>query len=136
MDHVPGPGLETRHAALVVLVAALGLMALPGGAADHGGGAITHCSNPSETVELTSPSEPFDPAFLLVEAGTCVEFVNADTVAHTVRVLADTNADVDEQVDPFLDPGESTTALFEDPGTYAGNCAFHPVAMHGVIEVV
>lgn len=136
MDNVPRLGLETRHAAALVLVAALALLTLPGGAADHGGGAISHCSSPSETVELASSTEPFDPAFLMVEAGTCVEFVNTDSVAHTVRVLADTNADVDEQVDPFLEVGESTTALFEDPGTYVGNCAFHPVAMHGVVEVV
>jgi plastocyanin len=129
------PGLEPRHvAALALAVAVLGL-GTSAVTADHGEGAISHCSNPSETVELVSPVLPFQPAALTVEAGTCVEFDNVDSVPHTVRVLADTNADVDEDVDPNLAPGESTTALFESAGTYHGNCELHPSTMHGVIQV-
>lgn len=137
MVGIPRPDLDTRHVAAIALAAALAVMTVPGVAADHGDGAISHCENPSETVELVDSFQPFDPAFLVIEAGTCVEFVNVDTgVPHTVRVLADTNANVDEDVDPILEPGESTNASFDEPGTYEGNCEFHPALMHGVIEVV
>lgn len=136
MVRIPRPDLEARHVAAFALTLALAVTTAPGVAADHETGAISHCSNPTERVDLVNSFQPFDPAFLLVEEGTCVEFVNVDALPHTVRVLLDSNADVDEDVDPVLDPGESTTASFDRAGTYVGNCEFHPAAMHGVVEVV
>lgn len=88
------------------------------------------------SVGLVDQLEPFDPAVLVIDAGTCVEFTNEDGLPHNVFVLADSNGHLVEQMGTNLAPGDSVAVAFHDVGTYHMNCQIHPAAMHQAIEVV
>lgn len=152
MRPIDPPGLELRHLAAAALL--VGLAAVPVASATYHGS-----SNPFPTcdassfadpgnaafgdgrgeagveVVLDSPLQPFDPAVLVVDAGTCVKFQN-DGPPHSVRVIADSQGHTFHTIDGDLDTGESVNAAFTDPGVYEVNCGKHPLAMHQVIHVV
>lgn len=90
-------------------------------------------------VEL-SDLEPFSPATLVIDEGTCVNFVNADTNTfhHNVQIVADSSGQIQHQVGEGLPPGDNVTRAFDQAGTFYINCDFNPfheATMHQVIEV-
>lgn len=82
--------------------------------------------------------QPFDPATLTIDAGTCVEWHNEGTTDHTVTIVASDNAPLQQTTVAKLAPDEIAHHVFEDPGTYYIHCeinAFHEATMHQVIQV-
>ena len=70
----------------------------------------------------------FSPDTLTVPVGTTVEFVNKDTVSHTVT------SDTGDFDSPTLKEGESFKFLFNEKGTFAYHCSIH-TSMKGTIVV-
>ena len=70
----------------------------------------------------------YRPASIEIEAGTTVEWVNGDPLAHTVTA-ADTTFD-----SGLIEPGRSWRRTFTVPGTWRFACTPHPF-MRGVIVV-
>lgn len=70
----------------------------------------------------------YRPASIEIEAGTTVEWVNGDPLAHTVTA-ADTTFD-----SGLIEPGRSWRRTFPVPGTWRFACTPHPF-MRGVIVV-
>ena len=77
-----------------------------------------------ETVRLTQFA--FDPEELTISAGTTVNFVNADTAAHTVTEGTEGTAVEDPIIDEELERSGSTSFTFDEPGTYNITCRLHP----------
>ena len=80
----------------------------------------------AETVSIVNFA--FDPADLTVPAGTTVTWENTDTAPHTATAE-----------DGTFDTGRiaqnaSASATFDQPGTFAYRCEFHP-DMQGTITV-
>ena len=70
----------------------------------------------------------FDPVIIRVTAGTTVTWMNDDDVAHTVT------ADEGEFDSGFVNPGQSWSHTFTEPGTYRYYCLPHPW-MKGTVVV-
>ena len=77
-----------------------------------------------ETVRLSQFA--FDPEELTISAGTTVNFVNADSAAHTVTEGTDGTAVEDPIIDDELAQNGSTSVTFDEPGTYNITCKIHP----------
>jgi plastocyanin len=69
----------------------------------------------------------FLPGTLSVSSGTSVTWTNTDQVNHTVTF--DAGPDCGQ-----VSTGQSVTAQFPGPGSYAYHCRIHP-SMHGTITV-
>ncbi len=83
--------------------------------------------------------EPYDPATLTIDAGTCVEWENHGDLTHTVDIATRTNGVLASTHVATLDPGEMDHHTFDEPGTYYLHCevnALHEATMHQVIRVV
>jgi len=77
------------------------------------------------------PSYRFDPAAISVRAGTTVTWTNDDHFTHSVQFL-----DGGLPSDPHtMQPGQSTTFTFANPGTYHYQCHLHPQNMKGTVTV-
>jgi plastocyanin len=88
----------------------------------------------TETVTVEIANFAFAPAELRISAGTEVVFTNGDTAPHTATAGTD-DEPMPERFDTgLLQPGESFTVRFDEPGTYAYFCERHP-PMTGVIVV-
>ncbi|HEV2109612.1 MAG TPA: cupredoxin domain-containing protein [Thermomicrobiales bacterium] len=70
----------------------------------------------------------FNPPTLEIPAGTTVTWINEDQAPHTAT------GDQGEFDSGRLDPGQSYSQTFDQPGTYAYHCDFHP-EMTGTIIV-
>lgn len=104
----------------LVLVAAVPVLA-----AGCGG---VHLGKPVATNQVLLPkSYKFEPAAIVVEAGTSVTWRNADNFSHTVKV--------EDGVDHKLGRGKTVTIRFAKPGTYHYLCTFHPHDMRGEVIV-
>ena len=77
-----------------------------------------------ETVRLAQFA--FDPEELTIAVGTTVNFVNADSAAHTVTEGTDGTAVEDPIIDEELEQGGSTSYTFDEAGTYDITCKIHP----------
>ena len=77
-----------------------------------------------ETVRLAQFA--FEPEELTISVGTTVNFVNADSAAHTVTEGTDGTAVEDPIIDEELAQGGSTSVTFDEPGTYDITCEIHP----------
>jgi len=77
-----------------------------------------------ETVRLSQFA--FDPEELTISAGTTVNFVNADSAAHTVTEGTDGTAVEDPIIDEELEQNGSASVTFDEPGTYDITCKIHP----------
>ena len=77
-----------------------------------------------ETVRLSQFA--FDPEELTISAGTTVNFVNADTAAHTVTEGTEGTAVENPIIDEELERSGSTSFTFDEPGTYNITCRLHP----------
>ncbi|MDQ2051258.1 plastocyanin/azurin family copper-binding protein [Natronolimnohabitans sp. A-GB9] len=88
--------------------------------------------------DADEPNFVFDPAFVRVDAGTTIEWVNTDGVFHTVT----STDEVDDRSgggDVFDATLASAGATFEwdadDPGTQPYYCSPHAGFMYGVVEI-
>jgi plastocyanin len=87
-----------------------------------------HLGKPVATNQVLLPkSYKFEPAAIIVKAGTSVKWRNDDNFSHTVKV--------EHGVDHELGPGKSVTIRFAKPGTYHYLCTFHPHDMRGEVIV-
>jgi plastocyanin len=80
------------------------------------------------TVEVQVVDFAFEPAMVMIEAGDTVTWTNAGVRPHTVT------ADDGSFDSGRLDPGEQFSFTFNEPGTFAYVCGFHP-EMQGSVMV-
>jgi plastocyanin len=80
-------------------------------------------------VEITMAGGAFSPSRVEIVPGTTVIWINNDGVAH--EVSSELSSFVHSGV---LDPGDSVSQTFSEPGTIDFQCAFHP-GMAGTIVV-
>jgi plastocyanin len=100
-------------------------VAVPVLAAGCGG---VHLGKPVATNEVLLPkSYKFEPAAIVVKAGTSVTWRNDDNFSHTVKV--------EDGPDHELGRGKTVTIRFAKPGTYHYLCTFHPHDMRGEVIV-
>ncbi len=108
---------------LIPLVAALTGLALTAGCGGEG-----ETSQPVATTEVAmAKSYRYDPRTIEVEAGATVTWTNEDNFTHTVQV--------DGQEDHEVEPGESVSITFDEPGTYHYVCRLHRSDMDGEVIV-
>lgn len=82
--------------------------------------------------------EPFDPATLRIDAGTCIEWHNVGTLTHTITIETDTVEPRESTMVDRIVPNNITHRFFHEPGTYYLHCevnTFHEATMHQVIRV-
>jgi plastocyanin len=80
------------------------------------------------TVEISIKDNKFDPADVVVTAGTKITFINNDSVPH--RIKAEASAFESRE----LEPGQRWTTVISNIGEYPYSCAIHP-DMQGKITV-
>lgn len=136
-----------RRGTAVGLAFVILLAALPGVLGEHlAPGEEESCYEPPESevadarghgrvcVDVVS-FDLYDPAVLVVDAGTEVVWYNEGSLAHTVTfVLSSTG----ESFDAFVPAGEHTVYTFEEAGTFYYDCtinALHMATMHGKVVV-
>lgn len=137
-----------RRGTAVGLTFVILLAALPGVLGDHlAPGEEETCYEPPESgvadarghdrvcVDIVS-FEPYDPAVLIVDAGTEVVWYNVGNLAHTVTFIVDSTG---TGFDEFVSAGDHVSHVFQDPGTAYYDCtinAVHRATMHGQVVVV
>jgi plastocyanin len=100
--------------------------AVPVLATGCGGG--KHLGKPVATNEVVLPkSYKFEPAAIVIKAGTSVTWRNDDNFSHSVKV--------EGQEDHQLGRGKSVTIRFAKPGTYRYVCTLHSHDMRGEVIV-
>jgi plastocyanin len=77
------------------------------------------------TIEMDIVDFSFAQADLTVAPGTTITWTNAGVAPHTVSGLPEESG--------TLDPGQSFSFTFTDPGTFDYQCAFHPQMVGQVI---
>ena len=82
----------------------------------------------NEVVVIEISDLSFGPAEVRVPAGATLRWINRDPVAHT------STSDDGVWDSSLLDPGESWSRTFHEPGRYAYHCTPHPF-MEGVVIV-
>jgi plastocyanin len=91
-------------------------------------GGTAQASEPVATTEVTmAESYVFEPETIEVEPGATVTWRNEDRFTHTVRV--------EGQDDHEVEPGQSVSITFDEPGTYAYVCTLHRRDMEGKVIV-
>jgi plastocyanin len=125
--------------ALVTLVL---VVALPGLAA-CGSSSKSSSSAPTPTdlrgktaVQVDAKSNQFNPASIIIDAGTKVTWTNSDSVAHNVKKSADAvdfGAPFGVDLDAF-GPGKTYSFTFTKAGMYAYQCTVHSL-MTGSVDV-
>jgi plastocyanin len=83
----------------------------------------------AETVTVDISDFAFQPATVTIQAGDTVTWTNNDSVAHTATSTHDPAS-----FDGEMEPGESFSFTFSEPGTFDYICEIHP-AMEGTIVV-
>jgi plastocyanin len=87
-----------------------------------------HLGTPVATNEVLLPkSYKFEPAAIVVKAGTSVTWRNADNFSHTVKV--------EHRADHKLGRGDAVTIRFAKVGIYHYLCTLHPHDMRGEVVV-
>lgn len=93
-----------------------------------GCGGSDEAAPPVATTEVTmAKSYRFDPKTIEIEAGQSVTWTNEDNFTHTVQV--------DGQEDHEVEPGDSVSVTFHEPGTYHYVCTLHRQDMDGEVIV-
>jgi plastocyanin len=96
-------------------------------AAASAAGAVTCAQNLATGQQVGIAGNAFVPGTLTVASGSTVSWTNADPVNHTVTF--DAGPDCGQ-----VSSGQSVTAQFPAPGTYAYHCKIHS-SMHGTVTV-
>ena len=85
----------------------------------------------AEAVETTrvsmAKSYRFEPKTIEIDAGQSVTWTNDDNFTHTVQV--------DGREDHEVEPGESVSITFSEPGSYHYVCTLHRRDMEGEVIV-
>jgi plastocyanin len=119
---IPDKQTHEPHALLgMVSIFTVGEGAGPGGMPTAGEGSVS-----TSAVEIKDFA--FNPATVTVSAGTTVTWTNQDLAPHTATA-EDGSFDTGR-----LNQGESGSVTFDQPGTYAYVCTFHP-SMKGTVVV-
>ena len=118
------PG-RARGALLLLAILGACLVAACG----PGGGAARSAEPVATTSVNLPPSYRFEPVAITVSAGSTVTWTNSDNFTHSVQ-LAD-GADEPR----LMQPGQTATITFDEPGTYPYLCHLHPQDMQGVVTV-
>jgi plastocyanin len=93
-----------------------------------GCGGSGEAAEPVATTEVSMPkSYRFDPTTIEVGAGAEVTWRNEDNFTHTVEI--------EGQDDRKVEPGESVSFTFSNPGTYEYVCTLHSHDMRGTVIV-
>jgi len=119
-----------RPIAVMILVLAIGSLAMAGGTpAQAGGGCRSNVftDEAKTTVELSKSC--FSPTVVRVQPGNQVTWTNSDPTAHTVTGVANSWG-TDEQITE----GQSVSYKFEKPGVFPYFCYLHP-SMAGAVVV-
>jgi len=87
----------------------------------------------ASTEEVTVEGSQFVPGELTIAAGTVVTFVNLDSFAHTVTEGSGGQAADDPAADEMLEAEASVDVTFDEPGTYAITCRFHPTMQMTIV---
>ena len=87
-----------------------------------------------ETQTILIKDFTYSPSTLTVKAGTTVIWENEDSVTHDVMNNAKDNFEKGEIFDFDLEPGESNSFVFNEPGEYEYHCDIHP-SMKGAVIV-
>ena len=107
----------------------LALLAALAATAAGCGGSDPLESDPVATTQVTLPkSYLFDPPVIEVASGAEVTWKNDDSFTHTIRF------DGDEET-AELEPGDSHSREFPEPGTFHYVCTLHPRDMEGEVLV-
>lgn len=115
-------------ALLALLGAALVAGACGGGGSDpYGEKNPVEVSGTSIRVEMTDIL--FQPRSVKVKPGTTVTWVNKDPVVHNVRNFQSAF------LSPDVEPGDTFSFTFDEPGNYRYECTYHPPNMIGVVIV-
>jgi plastocyanin len=122
------PGSIRRVATIVPVVAAVGLTGCGGGGdADSTSAAPSVATTGSHTVTIEGFA--FEPADLTIARGTTVAFPNEDGSPHTATSERSGAFDTGT-----IKPGAEAELTFDESGTFAYYCAFHPF-MKGTVTV-
>jgi len=115
-----------RRTAILVAAMFLAALVLPALPAAAGGGCHTGATQGTgDTVEIVDAC--FTPSALSIQPGDSVTFVNTDPMVHNVGGSLWGHYD-------DLNPGDSFTATFDQPGIYPYACNYH-LGMTGAIVV-
>lgn len=120
-------GIALSSLAAIVVVA-IGL-ALAGGDSDGGGGAASAGGGAMRTTEVTIADFDFEPPAIEVDAGAQVRFTNEDSAVHTATSEEQGLFDSDD-----VEQGQTQTVTFDQAGTFAYFCVYHPT-MKGEVVV-
>lgn len=116
------PG-RARRTLLGLAVAAAGLLAACGSAGPQAAEPVA-----TTAVDLP-PSYRFEPEAITVPAGSTVTWTNDDNFTHSVQLL-------DGEDEPrLMQPGQTASITFAEPGTYPYQCHLHPQDMQGIVTV-
>jgi len=141
----PGSPLGGRRAALLVVCATIATGVFAAGCGDDEEPASSSSPSAESTTETEAPPAGdtaggqsadqveiveflYEPEAVTVAAGTEITWTNADAAPHTAT------ADDSSFDTGTLDKGDSASATFDEPGTYAYYCRFHAF-MNGTVEV-
>ena len=123
-----GAGRELRLAAAIPIGVAIVALAVVGGALWARSDTAAPAEASNGAVVVTIADFEFISETVEVPAGTTVEWVNGDSVAHSIV------AEDGSFQSPEIASGERFTFTFTEPGTYAYMCGIHPT-MRGTIVV-
>ena len=87
-------------------------------------------AEPVATNQVELPkSYRFEPASIVVDAGSTVTWTNQDDFPHNVHLLDGSDRTID------LPLGEQGTLTFDEAGTFDYECSLHPQQMTGSVTV-
>lgn len=87
-----------------------------------------------ETVTIDIANFAFEPAEIVIAAGTEVVFTNSDSAPHTVTAGTDADPMPEAFDSGLLEQGDTFRFVFEEPGEFAYFCDRHP-PMTGTVVV-
>lgn len=112
-----------------IALAAVVLLAMAACSGQASGGSTTS-ADPVATTSVDLPkSYKFQPIAIVVAVGATVTWTNSDNFTHSVQLEGDPAPGA------VMAPGASTSHTFDEPGTFAYVCAFHPQNMKGTVIV-
>ena len=87
-----------------------------------------------ETVTIDIANFAYEPAEIVIAAGTEVVFTNSDSAPHTVTAGTDAEPMPDAFDSGLLQQGDTFSFVFDEPGEFAYFCDRHP-PMTGTVVV-
>lgn len=117
-----------RTAARLAVITILAGVVVAGCGGDDQGEEPGSAAQPSGGDEVSIDGNAYEPADIVITAGSEVAWVNDDSATHTVT------ADDDSFGSEQLAEGDTFTHTFAEPGEFSYTCDIHPF-MHGTVTV-